>query len=67
MDFSELGPLTVDCRLCGKPIEREHQESAVMVRVWVKRLGQYRAEGPFHAECGKLRDKQATSEEADQG
>lgn len=59
MDFSELGPLTIDCRLCGKPIELEHQATAVMVRVWAPRIGQYRSEGPFHAECGKVRDKQA--------
>ena len=35
MDFSELGGLTVACRGCGLPIERDEQATSVMVIVWV--------------------------------
>jgi hypothetical protein len=58
MDFSELDGLTVDCRWCRKPIEQEDQGDSWMVRVWVPRISQYRAEGPFHSECVELREKQ---------
>lgn len=59
MDFSELAGLTTACRGCGMTIERDEQATSVMVRVWVEQAKQYRAEGPFHAECGKRRDMQA--------
>ena len=59
MDFSELDGLTVACRGCGLPIERDEQATSVMVRVWVEHAGQYRGEGPFHAECGRRRDLEA--------
>jgi hypothetical protein len=59
MDFSELAGLTVACRGCGLQIERDEQKTSVMVRVWVEQARQYRAEGPFHADCGKRRDLEA--------
>jgi len=62
MDFPEHGPLVVACKLCGGPIGLEHMATAVMVRVWVDRVSQYRGEGPFHAECGKRRDRQAQAD-----
>lgn len=43
--------LTSPCKLCGKDIGFENAEDAVMVRVWDKRVLQFRGEGPFHSKC----------------
>ena len=58
MDFSPLEGLTAGCKVCGLPIRQDDQATAVMIRVWVPRLGQYRGEGPFHALCGAQRSKE---------
>jgi len=56
MDFSKLGPMALACCGCGLPIARDEQATSVMVRVWVEHARQYRDEGPFHANCGKIRN-----------
>ena len=59
MDHYKSGTLTTICRGCGEAIECEDIVTSVAVSVWVPKLGQYRHEGPFHAECGKRYDMQA--------
>lgn len=58
MNFSTRGA-TSTCQWCGMPIEHDEIATAVMVNVWMAQARQYRAEGPFHAKCGKLRDLEA--------
>jgi hypothetical protein len=56
----EFQPLPPKCGFCKKAIE--NPLTSVMLRVWSRHAGMYLHEGPFHAECGKLRDEQIKKE-----
>lgn len=59
VNLFDICPMT--CVKCKEPIDEKQFVKAVMIRTWVPEASTYVDEGPFHAECGKVRQNEISS------